>query len=169
MTSWKGLHFELWAMEAVVICASMSPRKTKTFLMKTLLLSIFTTLLLLVASCASVDSRVSDHQAAFDTWPADVQEKVRAGKVEMGFTQEMVEVALGKPDRVSSRTTDRGQADVWIYHESAPKFSVGLGFGSSRGSTGMGAGVRVGDDFRDDENMRVVFEGGKVTAIETRK
>jgi hypothetical protein len=137
--------------------------------MKPLLLSIFASVLLLGPGCASVDSRVGDHQAAFDTWPADVQEKVRAGKVEMGFTPEMVEVALGKPDRTSSRTTDRGQADVWIYFENKPKVSFGFGFGSSSGSSGVGAGVRVGDNFRDDENMRVIFEGGKVTAIEMRK
>jgi hypothetical protein len=137
--------------------------------MKTSLLSIFACVLLVAGGCASVDSRVKDRQAAFDSWPADVQEKVRAGKVEMGFTHEMVEVALGKPDRLSSRTTERGKADVWIYFESAPKFSIGLGLGSSRGSTGFGGGVRVGDDFRDDENMRVIFENGRVTAIETRK
>ena len=156
-------------MEAVVIWIDMPPRKTKTFPMKTLLLSVFATLLLSIAGCASVESRVKDHEAAFKTWPADVQEKVRAGKVEMGFTAEMVEVALGKADRLSSRTTDRGQAEVWTYFDSSPRFSIGLGIGSSRGSTGMGGGVTLGDNFRDDENMRVVFEGGRVIAIETRK
>lgn len=156
-------------MEPVVIWAVIFSRKTKTSLMKTLLLSLFATLLLVSAGCASVDSRVKDHQAAFDSWPAEVQEKVRAGKVEMGFTTEMVEVALGKPDRFSSRTSERGQADVWVYFDDGPGFSIGLGLGSSRGSTGVGGGVTLGDDFRDEENMRVIFEGGRVTAIEARK
>jgi hypothetical protein len=143
--------------------------QNKTSFMKTLLLPVFAILLLVAAGCASVESRIQDNEAAFNTWPADVQEKVRAGKVEMGFTPEMVEVALGKPDRTSSRTTERGQADVWVYHDEAPRFSIGLGLGSGRGSTGFGGGVTVGDDFRDEENMRVVFEGGRVTAIEVRK
>lgn len=121
------------------------------------------------AGCASVDSRVKDHQTAFSSWPADVQEKIRAGKVELGFTHEMVEVSLGKPNRLASRTTDRGQADVWIYFDKGPRFSIGLGLGSARGSTAVGGGVTVGDNFRDDEAMRVVFEGGRVSAIETRK
>lgn len=125
--------------------------------------------LLSVTACSSVDSRVKDHQGAFATWPADVQEKVRAGKVEMGFTREMVEVALGKPDRQASRTTDRGAAEVWIYADKGPRFSIGLGVGSSRGSTGVGGGVTLGDDFRDEENMRVIFDGNVVSAIETRK
>jgi hypothetical protein len=98
-----------------------------------------------------------------------VQEKVRAGKIEMGYSMEMVEVALGKPERVASRTTSTGQSDVWIYADKGPKFSIGLGLGSARGSTAMGGGVTVGDGFRNDEAMRVIFEGGRVTAIETRK
>ena len=137
--------------------------------MKILLPSVFAALLLLAAGCSTVDSRVSDHKAAFDAWPADVQEKVRAGKVEVGFDPRMVEVALGKPDRVSSRTTERGQADVWVYLDKGPAFSFGVGVGSYGSSGGVGAGVTVGDDFREDEKMRVVFEGGRVTAIEMRK
>ena len=121
------------------------------------------------AGCSTVGSRVKDHQSSFQTWPADVQEKVRAGKIEMGYSMEMVEVALGKPERVASRTTSTGQSDVWIYADKGPKFSIGLGLGSARGSTAMGGGVTVGDGFRNDEAMRVIFEGGRVTAIETRK
>jgi hypothetical protein len=138
--------------------------------MKTLLVVIAASALLTMAvGCASVDSRVSDHQAAFSSWPPDVQEKVRAGKVELGFTPEMVEVALGKPDRLASRTTDRGQSELWIYGNKSPRFSIGLGLGSARGSTAVGGGVTMGDNFRHDEALRVVFEGGRVSAIETRR
>ena len=126
-------------------------------------------LLLISAGCATVDSRVKDHQSAFSSWPPAIQENVRAGKIDMGYTQEMVEVALGKPDRFASRTTDHGQADVWIYFDKGPRFSVGLGFGSAHGSSAVGGGVTLGDDFRDDEKLRVVFENGRVAAIETRK
>ncbi len=137
--------------------------------MKTLLLVLTMSVLMLVVSCASTDSRVRSHQAAFDSWPADVQQKVRAGKIEMGFTPEMVRVALGEPERVISRTTDHGVAEGWVYGDKAPKFSFGIGMGSAHGSSAVGGGVTVGDTFRDDEAMRVIFEGGKVTAIETRK
>jgi len=137
--------------------------------MKSLFVLIVAGALLLGAGCASVESRVKDHQSAFSSWPPDVQEKVRAGKIEIGYTREMVEVALGKPDRFASRTTDRGQADVWVYFDKGPKFSVGLGFGSAHRSSAVGGGVTIGEGFRDDENMRVIFEGGRVTAIETRK
>jgi len=137
--------------------------------MKSLFVLIVAGTLFLTAGCASVESRVKDHQSAFSSWPPDVQQKVRDGKIAIGYTHEMVEVALGKPDRVASRTTDRGQADVWVYFDKGPKFSVGLGLGSAHGSTAVGGGVTLGEGFRDNENMRVIFQGGQVTAIETRK
>lgn len=137
--------------------------------MKTPLQWIVAMAVLAMAGCASVDSRVKDHESAFNSWPADVQQKVRAGKVEMGFSREMVEVALGKPDRVATRTTDHGQAEVWIFADKGPRFSIGLGVGSARGSSAVGGGVTVGEGFRNDEAMRVIFENDRVTAIETRK
>lgn len=137
--------------------------------MKTIVALLALASLTLAAGCASVDSRVREHQAAFDAWPADVQEKVRAGKVEVGFTQEMVRVAMGQPDRVMSRTTDRGVAEGWVYMDKSPKFSLGLGLGTARGSSAFGGGVTVGDDWRDEEALRVIFEAGLVSAIETRR
>ena len=137
--------------------------------MKTPLLLTVCALFVLASGCATVESRVQDHQAAFNSWPADIQEKVRAKKVDVGFTREMVEVALGKPDRLASRTSAEGQSEVWIYHDKGPKFSFGLGLGSMHGNTGVGGGVTVGDDFRDDEAMRVLLLGDRVTGIEVRR
>lgn len=125
---------------------------------------------LLLAGCATVESRIGKHQTAFNSWPADVQQKVRAGKVDIGFTREMVTVALGAPDRLSSRTTAQGVSDVWIYFDKGPKFSLGIGMGSAGRHSAVGGGVVVGDDgWRDEEVMRVIFVGDRVTAIETRK
>jgi hypothetical protein len=99
-----------------------------------------------------------------------VQKKVSAGQVAVGFTPEMVRVALGEPDRVSTRTTEKGAGEVWSYAERKPNVSFGLGLGTSRGGGAYAGGVTVGGDrWRDDEGMRVIFDGGKVSAIETRK
>ncbi len=124
----------------------------------------------LVAGCSTVDSRVKQHEAAFNTWPAEVQQKVRDKQVDVGFTPEMVLVALGEPARKVTRTTAQGQGEVWLYEDKSPKFSIGLGVGSMRGNTGVGGGVTVGDNmWRGDESMRVIFEGGQVTAVERRR
>jgi hypothetical protein len=124
----------------------------------------------LLAGCSTVDSRVKEHEAAFNTWPADVQQKVRDKQVDVGFTPDMVLVALGDPARKVTRTTAQGQGEVWLYEDKSPKFSIGLGVGSMRGGTGVGGGVTVGDSmWRDNESMRVIFEGGRVTAVERRR
>lgn len=136
--------------------------------MKNLLLLSLALSVLLAAGCGSVDSRMRKHQAAFDSWPPEVQQKVREGKVDIGFTPEMVVVALGDPDRRVTRTTANGQAEVWVYGDKKPKFSIGLGVGSYSGSSAVGGGVTLGDTWRDDEAFRIVFEGGRVSAIETR-
>jgi len=123
----------------------------------------------LTAACSTVESRTQSHQAAFDAWPADVQQKVRARKVDIGFTPEMVRVALGDPDRVAARTTAQGASEVWVYFDHGPHFSFGLGVGAVRGTSAYGGDVAIGNDFRDEEVMSVEFEGGRVSAIETRK
>ena len=126
--------------------------------------------LVLLAGCATPASRISSHQSAFDQWPAEVREQVRAGRIDVGFTAEMVQVALGDADRKSTRTTAKGTSEVWAYFDHSPKFSIGLGVGSSSGSTAYGGAVAVGNSgFLDDEVLRVILEGGRVAAIETRK
>lgn len=125
---------------------------------------------LTLAGCSSPDSRVRSHQAEFASWPPDVQQKVKAGQVDVGFTPEMVRVAFGEPDRTYTRTTANGTSEVWSYDDHGPKFSIGLGMGTSRGSSAYGGGVAVGNNtFERDEVMRVIFDGGKVSAIERKK
>jgi hypothetical protein len=126
--------------------------------------------LLLLAGCATVDSRIRKHQAVFDSWPANVQAMVRAEKVDLGFTPEQVRVALGDPDRVFSRKSGEGEAEVWAYYDRGPRFSLGLGVGSGGYSSSVGGGVVYDRQYdRIDDAVRVVFEGGVVTAVEARK
>jgi hypothetical protein len=124
--------------------------------------------LLTAAGCASPGSRISRNQAAFDSWPAEVREKVRAGTAGLGFTMEQVRVALGEPARKFTRTSGAGTAEVWAYRDLTPSVSVGVGVGMSAGSGGYGGGVDL-ESYRYAETMRVVFEHDVVSAIETRK
>jgi len=128
-----------------------------------------TAFVLLVGGCSTTDSRIKSHQAAFDSAPAAVQAKIRAGQVEVGFTADQVVMALGKPDRSYTRTTVRGTSDIWAYEDHGPAFSIGVGMVSGGGGSTVGSGVAVstGGD-RYDDKVRVIFEGGRVTAVETR-
>lgn len=121
-----------------------------------------------ITGCSSPDSRIRKNQAAFDSLPAETQSKIRSGKVEVGFTQAMVLMALGEPDRRYLRTSEKGQTEVWAYRDKGPAFSIGLGIGGGGGNTAVGGGIGVstaGD--REEDKIRVLFEAGKVSATET--
>ncbi len=138
--------------------------------MKTLPLIAWVMLLALVAGCSTVDSRIGKAQSQFDSWPAAVQEKIRAGQIDVGFTPEQVRVALGEPQKKYTRTTESGSAEVWAYAARGSGFSIGLGVGAGRGSSAYGGGVAY-DTSRyggDDERVRVIFEDGQVASVEER-
>ncbi len=129
-------------------------------------------LILAVAGCSSVSSRIDRQRAEFSTWPLAVREKVAAGKIDIGFTPEQVLVALGEPDRRFTRTTSDGTSAVWSYREPKPRvsFGLGIGFGGLHRRTAMGGGALLGSGYEDDELLGVVFDRtGKVAVIETRQ
>ena len=126
--------------------------------------------LLIAVGCSSPTSRIDKNRDAFASWPPAVQEKVQAGKIDLGFTPEQVRVALGDPDRTYTRTSNSGTSEVWAYQERGPKFGFGVGIGSGGGSSSYGGGVAVNTGGnRDDDALRVVFEKGVVSAVESSK
>ena len=123
-------------------------------------LAVFLTL-----ACASTpDSRISKKQPLFDSYSEDVQSNLRMGKVAVGYDEDMVRMALGKPDETSVETTDAGETIMWGYTRSRPGISVGLGAGSFGGSTGVGGGVSMGSGPKKDYTAIIEFREGKVTS-----
>lgn len=121
---------------------------------------------LVVAGCRSTpEKRIAKEQAAFSGMPAEVQAKIRAGQVEVGFTATQVKLAKGEPDRIGRRTSATGQEEVWTYERR--KSGLGFGLGIGGGGGGMGGGVGVSTGGRGPEvAMRVILSGGVVTAVE---
>lgn len=126
-------------------------------------------LALAFAGCSTPDSRIEKNSAAFAGYPPAVQAKIRAGEVDVGFTTEMVQLALGKPDRVIRRRTAAGESEVWIYADKSPTFSFGVGIGGGGHHSGGGVAVGASTDGDRDDRLRVVFDAGKVAAIERRQ
>jgi hypothetical protein len=118
--------------------------------------------------CTEVPAdRIAAHQAEFSSWPPDVQAKVRAGQVALGFTQEQVFIALGDPTRRSEAGVPGDVTEVWVYHRQAPRFSFGIGGGSFNGHTAVGGDVSAGGlKLGVDENGRVTFHNGLVSVVE---
>ena len=130
--------------------------------------------LLIAAGCTTTPaSRVPSHQAAYNSWPADVQREVSAGRIAVGYLPEMVKVALGEPDNIFTAVDiANGPVETWSYLDHSPSWSIGIGVGgvSSGGSTAIGTGVTFGgNNWGPNEKTRVVFEHGRVFAIQVRQ
>ena len=129
--------------------------------------------LLLLAGCASTpDQRISRAQAEYNQLPPAVQQQIRAGQIDLGFTETMVWMALGEPARKVERVSAEGTAQVWVYTRSEPRMSFGFGVGSygRRSSVGTGVGISTGGSgFASDEAMRVEFLQGRVSRVEYRR
>ncbi len=125
---------------------------------------------LLLAGCASTpQDRISQNRAIYESFPAEVQRKISAGQVDVGFTPDMVSLALGKPDQKLIRADAGGQSEVWVYEKHKPQFSfgVGVGGGSYGGGGSVATGVGVSTTTAPSGTfMHVVFVGGKVASIE---
>ena len=72
-------------------------------------------LLGLLAGCATPDARIKRNRALFDALPAESQALIKEGKVAIGFTPDMVRLAVGDPDQRWVRTDAKGQTEMWSY------------------------------------------------------
>ena len=83
--------------------------------MKLIHLSALLLVAVLAAGCNTPSSRIKKNQALFDSFPPEVQAKVKDGQVDIGYTRAMVDIALGRPDRVYTRRTSSGTVEVLAY------------------------------------------------------
>ena len=134
------------------------------------LVSCLAFVVLLLAGCTSTpQDRITKNREIFESFPSDVQRKISAGQVEIGFTPDMVAMALGKPDQKLTRAEAGGETEVWVYEKHKPQFSFGVGMGSgsygNNGGAATGVGVSTTTNPSSDY-MRVAFRDGKVSSVE---
>lgn len=132
---------------------------------------------LLAACSTSPMSRIDSNRSVYESWPVDVQDAVLHQRAIPGMTPEMVEMAMGKPTEVQSRTGKDGSSeDVWIYRKSSgahlpsilENANVSVGTSTNIGGVGVGtsAPIRRGGNSRggnaDAEDQEIVFRNGTV-------
>jgi hypothetical protein len=128
----------------------------------------------LLTACSTPDSRIRKNQEVFDTFPPEVKEQVRAGQIDLGFNEDMVDIALGKPDRMYNRRTERGMSTIWSYTDQRYQTTQRqLVHGRFRVRDANGQLRTVSDStwvdvpvYQEYERLRVEFESRIVTAIE---
>lgn len=137
------------------------------------------TTLLFVAGCETVDKRIAENPQLFASLDAATQNKIKQGIIDIGYTEDMVYLALGAPDQKREARTANGAQTVWVYSTYFERYD---------GTRFAGYHRRVYYDrylntyrvyyepvFADmyrpevEERIRVTFANGKVTVIEQTK
>lgn len=123
----------------------------------------------LLAACSTPAARIKRNQAVFDALPAAEQALIREGKVGVGFTPDMVLLAVGDPDQRWTRTDAQGRAEVWSYttydgQDGAPLYR-GY-YHRYQGGYPFFHDDYLGGPARAREYFKVTFKDGKVTMVE---
>ena len=126
-----------------------------------------------LVACNTPGSRIKKNQAVFDAFPPEVQQNVRAGKVDVGYTRPMVEIALGNPDRIYTRRTTNGTVQVLAYtsfqtHRDRQRVQADVQVRDTRGQyhtvrDWFWVDVESRNEF---DRLRVEMSDDRVTAVE---
>lgn len=76
---------------------------------------IFLGALLLAIGCSTPNRRIEQNLAFFNSLPAAQQNLIKQGKVGLGFTPEMVRLAVGNPDSKWEHSDASGTSESWSY------------------------------------------------------
>lgn len=136
-------------------------------------------LLALLAGCSTVDKRIQEKSSVFAGLDAATQEKLRQGVVEIGYTPDMVYIALGQPDDKREKVSATGREITWIYSSYTQEYA-GTGVAGHRRTLVRDPATQrtyimwepvVVDVYnnRIDDRIRISFRDGKVTVIEQAK
>lgn len=131
---------------------------------------IFFTLAALVflAGCATPQARIDRNRALYDSLPGESQALIQEGRVAMGFTPDMVQLALGKPDRVYSRTDKSGTSESWAYtgYSLRDGRRIYTGYYHSWYPWRYPYYLDYSSDYEVYERTKIVFKDGVVSSIE---
>jgi len=128
-----------------------------------------------MAGCSTPAARIQRNPELFARLAPAEQALIRDGRIALGFTPEMVRLALGNPDHVHVRTDGAGTREIWSYTSrdaaDEPYFYDGW---YQRRRFGGWVGPyypmypRSGYGF-EQVDFRIVFKEGKAVAVDQRR
>ena len=132
-----------------------------------------------LSGCQTVESRIKEKPGAFAKADLATQEKITQGIIDIGYTEDLVYIALGKPDQKRESVTESGRRITWIYNTYYDRYA-GTAFVGYHRSVYFDPYLRAyrvynrpvyADSYTQEkeERIRIVFENGKATAIEQAK
>ena len=127
----------------------------------------------LLAGCATPAKRIQQNQELFDSFPVAAQARIRGGQIDLGFTPDMVRIALGEPQRKLIRRAAGGETEVWLYVDAVRRYDRqrvdvdGLNVSGPGGLRSLGGSAWVNvEQNKEFVRTRVEFQNGAVAAIE---
>ena len=130
-------------------------------------------LAVLLAGCATPAKRIQQNQELFDSFPVAAQARIRGGQIDLGFTPDMVRIALGEPQRKTLRRSGAGDLEIWLYLDSIRRYDRqrvdidGLSLSGPGGLRSLGGSAWINvEQSREIVRVRVEFQNGAATAIE---
>lgn len=143
----------------------------------TILLAALT--LVFAAGCQSVDDRIKQKPDLFAKLDLATQEKIKQGIIDIGFTFDMVYLALGEPNEKHETMTEAGKTETWVYNTYYQRYDGTAFVGYERRvyydpvvkSYRSFSQPVYAETYRQDkeEQIRVVFKDGKASVIEQAK
>ena len=143
----------------------------------------FSTLLLAVLAwltgCQTVDDRIKQKPEVFAAVDKATQDKIKQGIIDLGYTEDMVYLALGAPDQKRETVSATGRTVTWIYSTYYDRYDGAQFAGYHRSvyfDPYLGA-YRVyyrpvyAESYSQEkqERIRIVFKDGKASVIEQTK
>lgn len=147
--------------------------------MKKLIFFILAAVTLGLGGCNTVRTRIEEKSAIFNSLDPQTQARIRQGIVDVGYTTDMVYIAMGKPDEIKDRTTAEGRETTWIYNSYWQEYQGSRLVGyrrfvyfdpHTRAYRVYFEPVRA-ELYQDrvEERTRIHFKDGHVTSIEAAK
>jgi hypothetical protein len=147
--------------------------------MKTPFFAVLIGAVALLAGCSTVQSRIEEKQHVYNTLDPQTQSKIREGVIDIGYTPDMVYMAMGQPDERRTKVTSDGEEMTWIYSQYWQQYE-GSRLAGYRRVVFYDPAVRAyrvylqpvhADIYseREEERTRVVFKDGRVSSIEQLK
>lgn len=144
---------------------------------------ILTTLLIgtlaFLTGCQTVDDRIKQKPEVFASVDRATQDKIKQGIIDIGYSEDMVYLALGAPDQKRESATATGRSVTWIYNTYYQRYD-GTHFAGYSRRVYFDPQLRTyrvyyqpvfAEVYSDEkeERIRIVFKDGKASVIEQSK
>ncbi|MDB6115377.1 MAG: hypothetical protein JWQ62_2322 [Lacunisphaera sp.] len=144
---------------------------------------LLTTLLLATTlgfiGCQSIDDRIKKMPEVFASVDKATQDKIKQGIIDVGYSEDMVYLALGAPDQKRESVTASGRNVTWIYNTYYQRYDGTVFAGYERRvyfdpylkTYRVYYHPAFAETYHDEkeERIRVVFKDGKAAVIEQSK